>query len=443
MEVPTGTITFALVGASTGGESHAEVAHALAVSSKQADARSVRYSSHWAKRSLAFARAGDAAAAALDGVGDGVTIALHAGDLGGWHGTTVQQLANDTSGVLRHGGADSVVCSMPVRMLLGAASDLVFESVTDSCALVRRSTASGPDAPAVDHTSLGQRATTWLATRRITDMAGRVDELEVVSAAIERTSRLGASALVVVLGEAGSGKTRFAAEVAGRRADDGDLVVVGRCTESGGAFEPFLDALGDDVFGFEAGQLERDEEGWIDRRRFFGRITSLLADLARPVTLVLDDVQWIDGSSLALLEQLLDDLGDQLVVIAGCRPGIQSPALDELTGRPGTAVVSMGPLGRDDLASLAGSSGLHLRPETIDGVHALSAGNPFFARCSCSGILPTTPRTRSPTAPFRSAFASGSSNGSIDSATESEMHWARLRSSAGTSMSCCSPMFST
>ena len=88
----------------------------------------------------------------------------------------------------------------------------------------------------------------------------------------------GLASIVVVLGEAGSGKTRFLAEVAGRRADAGGLVFVGRCTESGGAFEPFLDALGDDVFPFETGQLERDEEGWVDRRRFFGRIAAACAD---------------------------------------------------------------------------------------------------------------------------------------------------------------------
>ncbi len=185
--------------------------------------------------------------------------------------------------------------------------------------------------------------------------------------------------MVVVLGEAGSGKTRFAAEIAGRRADSGELLFVGRCTESGGAFEPFLDALGDDVFGFEAGQLERDEEGWIDRRRFFGRITAALRDLAQPVTLVLDDVQWIDGSSLALLAQVLDDLGDSLVVIAGCRPGADPAIVDQLTGRSGATVVSMGPLLRDDLAALADAQGLALPDDTIDGVHALSAGNPFFA----------------------------------------------------------------
>jgi hypothetical protein len=205
-------------------------------------------------RLFAFARAGDATAAALDNVRRGASIALHAGDLGGFHGTTVQQLANETIGVLHHGSTGAVVCSLPVQMLLGAAAGLTFEPVAGSCALVRRSAASGVESVAdADRRSIGRRASAWLTTRRTTSIAGRDDDLALASSAIERVTAQGAAALVVVLGDAGTGKTRFAAEIAGRRADSGDLVFVGRCAESGGAFEPFLDALGDDVFGFEAG----------------------------------------------------------------------------------------------------------------------------------------------------------------------------------------------
>ena len=378
MEVPTGTVTFALVDSSEGEPGASALSVLEAAGGRPVS--SARLGEH--QRLVAFARAGDASAAALATFGTGTSIALHAGDLGGWHGSTVQQLATETAGVLRHAPAGAVVCSLPVRMLLGAAHDLVFEAVADSCALIRPAVAvsRGVTATAVAHqAALGRRAGTWLGTRRATPLAGRTDELAQVASAIRGAGVQGLASLVVVLGEAGSGKTRFAAEVAGRRSDDGELVFVGRCTESGGSFEPFLDALGDDVFGFEAGQLERDEEGWIDRRRFFGRITTALADFGRPVTLVLDDVQWIDGSSLALLAQVLDDLGDSLVVVAACRPNARADVLDGLAGRPGATAVSMAPLGRDDLAAIAEARGVPLDPDTIDGVHALSAGNPFFA----------------------------------------------------------------
>ncbi len=377
MDVPTGTITFAVADMTERTGPSASIGALERAGGRQVS--SVKLPD--GHQLFAFARAGDAAVASLALVDAGSSIALHAGDLGGWHGTTVQQLANETIGVLRHAPPDSVVCSAPVRMLLGAVDDVTFDPVADNCTLVRRTTTTGAldNSAESDRRPLGHRSESWLATRRATNLVGRVDELASVSSAIDRTSAQGIAPVVVVLGEAGSGKTRFAAEIAGRRADSGELLFVGRCTESGGAFEPFLDALGDDVFGFEAGQLERDEEGWIDRRRFFGRITTALRDLAQPVTLVLDDVQWIDGSSLALLAQVLDDLGDSLVVIAGCRPGADPAIVDQLTGRSGATVVSMGPLLRDDLAALADAQGLALPDDTIDGVHALSAGNPFFA----------------------------------------------------------------
>jgi tRNA A-37 threonylcarbamoyl transferase component Bud32 len=386
MDVPTGTITFALADLSARDGSVAATTMAALEAAGGRQVSSVRLPGDHGL--FAFARAGDAVGGALDAADGGAPIAVHAGDLGGRHGTTVQQLANETFGVLRGAARGAVACSLPVRMLLGGADRLAFEPLADGSTLVRRAdivataspTATTEDPPTgTDRRPLGRRAASWLATRRVVGLAGRSAELATVASSVERMAANGVASLVVVLGDAGTGKTRFAAEVAGRRADGGELVFVGRCTESGGAFEPFLDALGDDVFGFESGQLERDEEGWIDRRRFFGRITAALSDLSQPVTLVLDDVQWIDGSSLALLAQLLDDLGDSLVVIAACRPGAPPEVLDQLTGWSGAVAVSMVPLGRADLGSLAEARGLSLPSDTIDGIHALSAGNPFFA----------------------------------------------------------------
>jgi hypothetical protein len=67
-------------------------------------------------------------------VRDRPAIALHAGDLGGWHGATLQQFANETAELLPRASRGSVVCSLPVRMLLGADDSLRFEPLTDTCA---------------------------------------------------------------------------------------------------------------------------------------------------------------------------------------------------------------------------------------------------------------------------------------------------------------------
>ena len=100
--------------------------------------------------------------------------------------------------------------------------------------------------------------------------------------------------------------------------------------------------------------------------------------------------------------------------------------LDELTGRAGAAVVSMAPLDRDELAALAEPTGVTLLADTIDGVHALSAGNPFFA-LQLLGHLADDPSLEFPAAACRSASASGSSTGSTGSATGYSRHWRPLR----------------
>ena len=374
MDVPTGTITLAVVEASD----PAALSDAL-TRLEGAGGRHVSSASLPSDRvAVAFSRSRDAAAAALEiDVANGRRVALHAGDLGGWHGATVQQLADETAALIAQGPPNSVVCSSPVRMLLGADEAFQFDPAGEHCVRIRRASGRQPGIDQAVVRDPDARAAGWLATRRARPLAGRERELRAGAATIARGRVSGVAGLFVVVGDAGIGKTRILAELAGRGADAGDLVLVGRCTESGGAFEPFLDALGDDLFPFEAGHLERDEEGWVDRRRFFGRIASALRSFDRPVTLVLDDVQWIDGSSLALLAQLLDDLGGSLAVLAGSRPGTPREVLDQLTQRPGAAVVSLAPLGRDDIVELA--AGLTLSEATIDSIHALSAGNPFFA----------------------------------------------------------------
>jgi hypothetical protein len=235
-------------------------------------------------------------------------------------------------------------------------------------------TGSSDDAPAID----AGNAPAWIAARRAQPIAGRESPLLEGLRAIDRSRSAAHAALLVVTGEAGLGKTRFLAELAGRAVDSGELVLVGRCSESGGAFEVFLDALGNDLFPFEAGQLERDEEGWIDRRRFFGRIATALRTTGRSVTLVLDDAQWIDGSSLALLTQLLDDVGPSLAVLVGCRSDADREILDALAKQPGATVTTMEPLSTSGLDHLAQHLGVELTGETLGGLHAITKGSPFF-----------------------------------------------------------------
>lgn len=373
MDVPTGTITLALVGTGPPAPGAASaVARMEAVGGRVMTTATVPEGTAL----VAFTRAADATAAALD-LAAATTVALHAGDLGGWHGATLQQLADEVAMLRSAAPGPSVFCSPPVRMLLGADDSLRFEPHGLGFRVQRAGATATATAPRPRHAAAA-RSAAWVSSRRARPLAGRTAELRTANDALSRGTASGDAPVVLAVGEPGMGKTRLLAELAGLAADRGEHVLVGRCTESGGAFEPFLDALGDELFPFESGQLERDEEGWIDRRRFFGRIADALRELGGPVTLVLDDVQWIDGSSTALLSQLLDELAGTLSVLAGSRPTGDQQLLAALRERVGLTTIAVGPLLPEALAALASDAGLSLSARTVEGLHALTGGNPFF-----------------------------------------------------------------
>ena len=380
MEIPSGTITLLLVASRDG--SDPQLADIEIV--ERAGGRPVGAARLPDGSSLhVFSRVGDAAraACALDSIA-GLQVTLHAADLGGPDGATLQHLANETVKLGDLSSPATIVCSTPVQMLLGGDPTYSFEPLDDHRVELRPVTngkvADTSRTDVVEPDLAANDASAWIAARRSTPLAGRDDAVRTGLIAIDTSRAAAHAALVVVSGEPGLGKTRFLSELAGRAVESGELVLVGRCSESGGAFEVFLDALGDDLFPFEAGQLERDEEGWIDRRRFFGRIVTALRQIRRPVTLVLDDVQWIDGSSVALLAQLLDDVGPSLAVLVGSRTTIDREILDQMTSRPGATRIAMEPLAREALGQLARDLDVAVTDETLDAMHVLTQGSPFF-----------------------------------------------------------------
>ena len=181
--------------------------------------------------------------------------------------------------------------------------------------------------------------------------------------------------MVLAVGEAGMGKSRLLAEIAARAHERGDRVLVGRCSEAGTAFEPFLDALGDEALAVPDGQVERDEEGWVDRRRFFRSISDALRTSAQRHLLVVDDAQWIDGSSVALLEHLVEELHGSFAVVAASRPTGGPVPLDRVAE---AAVLTVGPLAASDTAALAADADVRLDAAALSSLHTITGGSPFF-----------------------------------------------------------------
>lgn len=157
-------------------------------------------------------------------------------------------------------------------------------------------------------------------------LIGRESELARLRQALEAASK-GRGQFLVVVGEAGIGKSRLLGEVATKAFQQGSRVLVGRCYESEGIlpFGPWVDALRSGGVATDAEFLEglgpvwRGELGRLlpelappgpqpsrpteDYRRLFEAVAQLVRQLAskEPLVLILEDLHWADEISLRLL----------------------------------------------------------------------------------------------------------------------------------------------
>jgi DNA-binding CsgD family transcriptional regulator/tetratricopeptide (TPR) repeat protein len=225
-------------------------------------------------------------------------------------------------------------------------------------------------------------------------MAGRLVGREVQLAGLDalRASALaGDGAVVIVVGEAGIGKSAVVEEAARRARDAGVPVLAGRAVADHGvpAFWPWLRALdrtATQLAGLSAELL--DLSGGPDgsaaaRFRAIDRTADALRQAAEPKGLfvVLEDLQWADDGTLALLRHLAAGLaGARLLVVGTWRDpdgGWPAPAaLTDLAAQASVRVVPVGALDVDDVTAYLG--GAHRSWPAY--VHRLSGGNPLFVR---------------------------------------------------------------
>lgn len=112
--------------------------------------------------------------------------------------------------------------------------------------------------------------------------------------------------VALVSGEAGIGKTRLAAEVARRLADQGATILYGGCTRDlAMPHEPFLEALGVSSLA----ELDPPNSALLAdpasrRRRVAARVGDRLVENPAGTLLVLDDLHWSDAGTLEVLGSL-------------------------------------------------------------------------------------------------------------------------------------------
>src|SRR5262245_35678290 len=119
-----------------------------------------------------------------------------------------------------------------------------------------------------------------------------------------------------------------------------------------------------------------------DRFRLFDEVTSeLLAEsLVQPILLILDDLQWADDGSLALLDFALRRLPVGALALLGAYRDVDpvpSPALAAVVSRvPGLRLPGLAPPAVGEL--LADVLGAPAPPDVVAQVHERTGGNPFF-----------------------------------------------------------------
>ncbi|MEA2592747.1 MAG: eukaryotic-like serine/threonine-protein kinase, partial [Actinomycetota bacterium] len=246
---------------------------------------------------------------------------------------------------------------------------------------------------------------------------GREREIEALRNLFEQAAA-GRGRMVLLSGEAGIGKTRTANELATYASSRGADVLVGRCYEGGGApaYWPWIQVLRAFIRGRDpaelaafmgpgaadiaqvvpelADRLENSAEPAVNdprqaRFRLFDSITTLLrnAAAARPLLVILDDLQSADTPSLLLLEFLAGALGGSRLMIVGTyRPGLPAAHPLEKTlagldrqGDPET--IGLAGLGEEEVGRfMEVATGAKPAEPILAAVYRQTEGNPLFVR---------------------------------------------------------------
>jgi DNA-binding SARP family transcriptional activator len=271
---------------------------------------------------------------------------------------------------------------------------------------------------------------------------GRRLEMTLIHEALDE-SIAGRGQIVVILGEAGMGKSRLVEALSADAAGRGARVIVGHCFDAEQVlpYGPWTDALQrQDLAGDERmvatlpamsraalgrfvpelvpAELVRDPSG-ADHMQVFDAVARLIEALAarEPLVLVVEDAHWADDISLRLLSFLARRLHGArpvlLVLTARAEELADAPALqrvlDDLDRNNTPLQISLAPLDRREterlVAALGGGRAQAALARLNDSIWSASQGSPFMvvetlnavrdgADADAQGELPLPERVR-------------------------------------------------
>jgi len=238
-------------------------------------------------------------------------------------------------------------------------------------------------------------------------LVGRESQLGALRRSLEDEHHLGRR-LVLVMGEAGIGKSRLVAEFAVAAHEDGAAISYGRCDEEALVpYQPFVEAVEGVLGHVPAAVAERVastlapllpgvlppappgsgppplDDADLARYRLFEAFDAVLSGLPGAVTLVIDDLHWADRSTLLLLRHLLrrGDRSPLLVVATARREGMEPGSglaefLAEVERDQDVPELRLGGLSVEHVAELM--EGRPAAHATAEATWARTGGNPFL-----------------------------------------------------------------
>ncbi len=232
-------------------------------------------------------------------------------------------------------------------------------------------------------------------------LVGRDEEVAVLDGALERLER-GLGGCVLLVGEAGIGKSRLLRELAVRAEASGFGVVTGRATPTAAnaAYRPLTEALQ---------QLLRDREVPADAgmSRWLSPLAPLLPNIGRlgeqtvplavraeavlqlvrrlagrGVVMLLEDLHWADPDTIGMVEYLADNVErEPLLLGVSARPDPVSPTRDLVVRRrsgPGVVQLPLGRLDDRSCAAMAAACGVDAPDEHVAWVIRTAEGIPLL-----------------------------------------------------------------
>jgi DNA-binding CsgD family transcriptional regulator len=238
-------------------------------------------------------------------------------------------------------------------------------------------------------------------------LVGRQAELATALQLLHAAGR-GEGSTLLVMGEAGIGKSRLLAELT-RRAPEASMTVLrGRAMEGASTFRPMTEALARLLRGAAMpllldssrlrpyrAALQRLVPGWepvpgpapdgdLDPSVVLGEgVVALLAEArsGRGHVLMLEDLHWADRDTLDLVSYLVDAVSGEPVLLAlTARNDVASSGTIGLADRPGVTTLRLDRLSADEVATLAAAcrGGTPLRESELRELVRRSDGLPFL-----------------------------------------------------------------